>query len=79
MLNAMIKGNRQSADLYVMRARLHQVANRITVAYYDVREALKLDPQHVVRRLWGMGFNAGTVLSCRQRFGNGQTGSRDRP
>ena len=46
----MIKGNRQSADLYVMRARLHQVANRITVAYYDVREALKLDPQHVVRR-----------------------------
>ena len=48
LLNAMIKANRQSPDLYVMRARLHQVANRITVAYYDVREALKLQHDHRV-------------------------------
>ena len=48
MLNMLIKTNRESADLYVMRARLHQVANRITVAYYDVREARRLDPDHQV-------------------------------
>ena len=40
---------RDNPDLYVMRARLNQLDNKMTAAYHDVNQALSLNPIHKVR------------------------------
>ena len=37
LVNKGLELNNANPDLYIMRARLHQLANRITECYYDVR------------------------------------------
>ena len=37
LVNKGLELNNANPDLYIMRARLHQLANRVTECYYDVR------------------------------------------
>ncbi|XP_019615804.1 PREDICTED: uncharacterized protein LOC109463427 [Branchiostoma belcheri] len=44
LVNQRLEEERDNADLYVMRARLHELFRNSTLCYYDVKDALALDP-----------------------------------
>ncbi|XP_066295374.1 uncharacterized protein [Branchiostoma lanceolatum] len=45
LVNQRLEEERDNADLYVMRARLHELFRNSTLCYYDVKDALSLDPE----------------------------------
>ncbi|KAL4219087.1 Tetratricopeptide repeat protein 16 [Mactra antiquata] len=46
LVNKRLEIDKDNADLYVMRARLHEMFRNTTLCYYDVKDALGLDPSH---------------------------------
>ncbi|XP_063727905.1 tetratricopeptide repeat protein 16-like isoform X2 [Symsagittifera roscoffensis] len=45
LVNRRIEAESDNPDLFVMRARLHQLFGNSTLCYYDVRDALELEPE----------------------------------
>ncbi|XP_035684637.1 tetratricopeptide repeat protein 16-like [Branchiostoma floridae] len=45
LVNQRLEEERDNADLYIMRARLHELFRNSTLCYYDVKDALSLDPE----------------------------------
>lgn len=60
LVNKRLEEEKTNADLYVMRARLHTMFKNISLCYYDVKDALEIDPEHVEagRMLAGMEAEA---------------------
>lgn len=46
LINKQVEVDRDNPDLYIMRARLHQMFRNNTLCYYDVSDALALQPKH---------------------------------
>lgn len=46
LVNKRLEIDTDNADLYVMRARLHEMFRNTTLCYYDVKDALGLNPDH---------------------------------
>ena len=47
LVNKRLETDHDNPDLYIMRARLHEMFRNATLCYYDVKDALVLDPEHV--------------------------------
>ncbi|XP_052229200.1 LOW QUALITY PROTEIN: tetratricopeptide repeat protein 16-like [Dreissena polymorpha] len=47
LVNKQLETDKNNADLYIMRARLHEMFRNTTLCYYDVKDALGIDPDHV--------------------------------
>ncbi|XP_046370324.2 tetratricopeptide repeat protein 16-like isoform X1 [Haliotis rufescens] len=46
LVNKRLEMDNTNADLYIMRARLHEMFRNTTLCYYDVKDALALDTEH---------------------------------
>lgn len=46
LVNKRLETDKDNADLYVMRARLHEMFRNTTLCYYDVKDALGLEEDH---------------------------------
>lgn len=46
LVNKRLEVDHDNPDLYVMRARLHEMFRNTTLCYYDVKDALALQPEH---------------------------------
>lgn len=46
LVNKRLEADSASADLYVMRARLHGMFRNYSLCYYDLKDALSVDPSH---------------------------------
>ncbi|KAK7094923.1 tetratricopeptide repeat protein 16-like isoform X2 [Littorina saxatilis] len=46
LVNKRLEVDHDNPDLYVMRARLHEMFRNTTLCYYDVKDALGLQPDH---------------------------------
>lgn len=46
LVNKRLEQEQDNADLYIMRARLHKLFRNTTLCYYDVKDALAIDPDH---------------------------------
>ncbi|XP_067660873.1 tetratricopeptide repeat protein 16-like isoform X1 [Haliotis asinina] len=46
LVNKRLEIDNTNADLYIMRARLHEMFRNTTLCYYDVKDALALDGEH---------------------------------
>lgn len=46
LVNKRLETEQENADLYIMRARLHRLFRNMTLCYYDVKDALGLEPGH---------------------------------
>nr|KAG5693403.1 hypothetical protein BaRGS_009876 [Batillaria attramentaria] len=46
LVNKRLEVDHDNPDLYVMRARLHEMFRNTTLCYYDVKDALALQPDH---------------------------------
>ncbi|XP_077866946.1 tetratricopeptide repeat protein 16-like [Saccoglossus kowalevskii] len=44
LVNKRLEVERENPDLYIMRARLHELFRNTTLCYYDLKDALQLDP-----------------------------------
>ncbi|XP_033116705.1 tetratricopeptide repeat protein 16-like [Anneissia japonica] len=44
LVNKRLEVEQDNSDLYIMRARLHQLFRNTTLCYYDLKDALNLDP-----------------------------------
>lgn len=45
LVNRRLETEKTNPDLYIMRARLHQLFRNTTLCYYDLKDALALDPE----------------------------------
>ncbi|XP_059175986.1 tetratricopeptide repeat protein 16-like [Physella acuta] len=50
LVNTRLETDRNNPDLYVLRARLHKLFRNSTLCFYDVKNALNLDPDHTEGR-----------------------------
>ncbi|CAL1536379.1 unnamed protein product [Lymnaea stagnalis] len=46
LVNKRLETDRNNPDLYILRARLHEMFRNSTLCYYDIKDALSLDPNH---------------------------------
>ncbi|KAK3088668.1 hypothetical protein FSP39_022127 [Pinctada imbricata] len=46
LVNKRLETDNQNPDLYIMRARLHEMFRNTTLCYYDIKDALQLDSEH---------------------------------
>ncbi|KAK3728661.1 hypothetical protein RRG08_041846 [Elysia crispata] len=46
LVNKRLETDHHNPDLYIMRARLHEMFRNTTLCYYDVKDAIVLDPEH---------------------------------
>ncbi|XP_060590899.1 tetratricopeptide repeat protein 16-like isoform X2 [Ruditapes philippinarum] len=46
LVNKRLETDKDNADLYVMRARLHEMFRNTTLCYYDVKDALGIEETH---------------------------------
>lgn len=46
LVNKRLESENDNPDLYIMRARLHEMFRNTTLCYYDVKDALKLNENH---------------------------------
>ncbi|CAH1785513.1 unnamed protein product [Owenia fusiformis] len=46
LVNKRLEAEQDNPDLFIMRARLHELFRNRTLCYYDVKDALALNPQH---------------------------------
>lgn len=46
LVNKRLETDHHNPDLYIMRARLHEMFRNTTLCYYDVKDAIVLDPDH---------------------------------
>ncbi|KAF6022679.1 TTC16 [Bugula neritina] len=47
IVNQRLEQEKHNTDLYVMRSRLHMMFKNISLCYYDLKDALALDPDHL--------------------------------
>eukprot|EP00057_Strongylocentrotus_purpuratus_P033762 XP_792693.2 PREDICTED: tetratricopeptide repeat protein 16 [Strongylocentrotus purpuratus] len=47
LVNKRLETERTNPDLYIMRARLHQLFRNTTLCYYDLKDALALNPDQI--------------------------------
>ncbi|XP_056011713.1 tetratricopeptide repeat protein 16-like isoform X2 [Ostrea edulis] len=46
LVNKRLETDNDNPDLYIMRARLHEMFRNTTLCYYDIKDALQVDPDH---------------------------------
>lgn len=46
LVNKRLESENDNPDLYIMRARLHEMFRNTTLCYYDVKDAMKLNEDH---------------------------------
>lgn len=46
LVNKRLETDNENPDLYIMRARLHEMFRNTTLCYYDIKDALQVDPDH---------------------------------
>ncbi|XP_067939514.1 tetratricopeptide repeat protein 16-like [Watersipora subatra] len=64
IINKRLEDERNNTDLYVMRSRLHLMFKNIALCYYDLKDALALDPEHAEAKQIMAEFRA-EAESCR--------------
>lgn len=47
LVNKRLETEQNNPDLYIMRARLHEMFRNTTLCYYDIKDALSLNEEHV--------------------------------
>ncbi|XP_071498335.1 uncharacterized protein [Diadema antillarum] len=60
LVNKRLETEKSNPDLYIMRARLHQLFRNTTLCYYDLKDALALDPtqEEAIRQMQELEVNA---------------------
>ncbi|XP_061164598.1 tetratricopeptide repeat protein 16-like isoform X1 [Saccostrea echinata] len=46
LVNKRLETDNENPDLYIMRARLHEMFRNTTLCYYDIKDAIQVDPDH---------------------------------